>query len=516
MTKTKPPSDIAREAFKLLAARKLSPTPINYQECYNEIANLPNVAGFPEARLRQIALVFTARNSDQQTQLDLMDVAIGQHNWQGVQEALRIFDKSCVIPRENGNANRSLSADSGTAASATPIIQELLLKVAHLIESMQPALGVDDSGISEQVAILLQNLRAPTTDIQLLLTELVSFTHRLSFAAEDQAAIKLSLLNLLHLVIENISKLTLDDSWLDGQINALLAAIQPPLNLRHLDEVEQRIRDVMYKQAAAKGRSLEAQAEMRQMLGAFIEYLTRMNDSSTSFQERLEDSTRKIEQVKSIEELAPLMRELVSATHAMAEETSTARNQLQFLQDKVTATEAEIAKLHLELQSASASARHDPLTNTLNRKGLDEALAREIANVQRKDIALSISLLDIDNFKKINDRLGHETGDAALIHLVRVVQQSLRPTDTLARYGGEEFIILLPDTPLDEAILAMTRLQRELTKNFFLSGTEKLLITFSAGVAQLAPGEPGEDAIKRADQAMYLAKRAGKNRVMGS
>jgi diguanylate cyclase len=125
-------------------------------------------------------------------------------------------------------------------------------------------------------------------------------------------------------------------------------------------------------------------------------------------------------------------------------------------------------------------------------------------------------LLDIDNFKKLNDRLGHKTGDEALIHLVKVVRDSLRPMDTLARYGGEEFVILIPDTPLEEAINAMTRLQRELTKNFFLAYNEKILITFSAGVAQFSQDETGADAIKRADQAMYLAKRAGKNRVLSA
>jgi diguanylate cyclase len=92
----------------------------------------------------------------------------------------------------------------------------------------------------------------------------------------------------------------------------------------------------------------------------------------------------------------------------------------------------------------------------------------------------------------------------------------MRPQDSLARYGGEEFVILLPDTVLDKGIEAMTRLQRELTKRIFMTGTDKVLITFSAGVAQLAPGESGAEAIKRADQGMYLAKRAGKNRVLGA
>jgi diguanylate cyclase len=139
-----------------------------------------------------------------------------------------------------------------------------------------------------------------------------------------------------------------------------------------------------------------------------------------------------------------------------------------------------------------------------------------VSTVKRKDTPLSVALLDIDNFKKLNDAKGHETGDAALAHLATVARECMRPQDTLARYGGEEFVILLPDTPLDKGVEAMTRLQRELTKRFFLAGNEKILITFSAGVAQLATGETGADAIKRADQAMYLAKRAGKNRVIGA
>ena len=136
--------------------------------------------------------------------------------------------------------------------------------------------------------------------------------------------------------------------------------------------------------------------------------------------------------------------------------------------------------------------------------------------MRRKGVALSLGMLDIDNFKALNDRLGHASGDAALVHLAAVAREVMRPQDALARYGGEEFVVLLPDTTLDQGIEAMTRLQRELTKRFFMAGAEKLLITFSAGVAQLSGDEAGHDAIRRADQAMYLAKRAGKNRVLGA
>ena len=139
-----------------------------------------------------------------------------------------------------------------------------------------------------------------------------------------------------------------------------------------------------------------------------------------------------------------------------------------------------------------------------------------MSKFKRMDSPLCVALLDIDNFKRINDTHGHDVGDVALAHLAEVARSVMRPQDSLARYGGEEFVILLPDTPLDKGIEAMTRLQRELTTRIFMTGNEKVLITFSAGVAQLTPGETGASAIKRADQGMYLAKRAGKNRVLGA
>jgi diguanylate cyclase len=180
------------------------------------------------------------------------------------------------------------------------------------------------------------------------------------------------------------------------------------------------------------------------------------------------------------------------------------------------AAEEEIIKLQGELDKASVQARLDPLTGALNRRGLDEAFAREVSAARRKGSQLCLAMLDIDNFKVLNDTHGHKTGDSALSHLVAVARNSMRPQDTMARYGGEEFVILLPDTALEHAVEAMQRLQRELTKRFFMQNNERLMITFSAGVALLDASETPEDAVKRADHAMYLAKRAGKNRVFAA
>ena len=127
---------------------------------------------------------------------------------------------------------------------------------------------------------------------------------------------------------------------------------------------------------------------------------------------------------------------------------------------------------------------------------------------------LGVALLDLDNFKRLNDTYGHMAGDAALKHLVKVVRETLRSMDVIARFGGEEFLILLPETTVDAAAAAMVRVQRELTRHFFLHDNEKMLITFSCGVALRVQNEEQASLMARADKAMYQAKSSGKNRVV--
>lgn len=510
MSKPSNPSEIAREAIKYLAERRLPPTPANYQQCYNEIARLPNVAGFPEANLRQLALVLKAGNPEQQKQLDRLDKAIGRHSWQGMMESLAAFSKATA---SSGTIDRA-DETAGAADPARSLREDLLGKLAQTIESMKPALACDDGHLAELVGSLLLTLRDPSASIPTLLAELSIFNQRLKFIAEEQAEIRQSLLKLLQLVIDNIGKLVMDDAWLDGQISALAETVKPPISLRHLDDVERRLEDVIAKQAAIKERYLRAQEEMRELLGTFLTWLSSMNESSVAYQGKLEADAKRIENVRSLEEFTPLLKDVIDATRTMAEDTAKAQKELHTLQERESITEAELAKLHDELASASAMARHDPLTNVLNRKGLEEVLAKEVALMRRKDMPLSLAVLDLDNFKMLNDRLGHQTGDAALVHLVNVVRESLRPSDSLARYGGEEFVILMPDTVAEEASQIMVRLQRELTRKFFLANNEKVLITFSAGITLMLADESSDSAFERADHAMYRAKRAGKNRVI--
>ena len=141
------------------------------------------------------------------------------------------------------------------------------------------------------------------------------------------------------------------------------------------------------------------------------------------------------------------------------------------------------------------------------------AFEAEQARVDRHGASLAIGLLDVDNFKKLNDQMGHQTGDEALKFLARRVGECLRPVDVVARYGGEEFVVLLPDTPAEEGQQVLTRLQRTLSAEFFTHEDKKVFITFSAGVTSYRLGEAIEAALERADVGLYEAKRTGKNRT---
>jgi diguanylate cyclase len=142
-----------------------------------------------------------------------------------------------------------------------------------------------------------------------------------------------------------------------------------------------------------------------------------------------------------------------------------------------------------------------------------QAFEAEKSRLERDGGPLAIGLLDIDNFKRLNDSLGHSAGDQALVALAQHVRRSLRPVDVVARFGGEEFVVLLPGTPVEEAQKVLTRLQRELTASLFMHEGKEVFVTFSAGVTPYRLGEKIEPALERADEALYEAKRTGKNRT---
>lgn len=179
---------------------------------------------------------------------------------------------------------------------------------------------------------------------------------------------------------------------------------------------------------------------------------------------------------------------------------------------ELVAAQMRIAELEKALAEARNTAFTDPLTGAFNRRGFQDAFQRELARSLRNDSGLALALIDLDNFKQLNDTLGHQAGDDALVHLVKVLNGAMRPSDVLCRFGGEEFVLLLPDTSLADAEAVISRFRHEFA-NHALPGRDCFL-TFSAGVVAQTPAETLYALIGRADAATYVAKRAGKNRVV--
>jgi len=161
-------------------------------------------------------------------------------------------------------------------------------------------------------------------------------------------------------------------------------------------------------------------------------------------------------------------------------------------------------------RQAEMMAETDPLTNIYNRRKFSRLLDQEIQRVKRYDRSLSIALLDIDHFKRVNDTYGHDTGDYVLRRITELIKENIRITDILARYGGEEFVIIIPETDVKGASRQIDRMRKAIEKNSF-SGVGNL--TISAGITHYMRGDSCKSMITRADKALYLAKEEGRNRV---
>lgn len=172
-------------------------------------------------------------------------------------------------------------------------------------------------------------------------------------------------------------------------------------------------------------------------------------------------------------------------------------------------------RIESQQQQLEQMAYYDPLTDLPNRRLLEKLIKRELASVQRYGQETVIIMLDVDDFKQINDTYGHQVGDSILMQLADLLQNNVRETDTVARFGGEEFIILMPNTSVEEGYSFAERIRKIIMEKVFSVGSVTLQITSSFGVSSMGDinSQNLEDYYLLADRALYLAKQSGKNRV---
>jgi diguanylate cyclase (GGDEF)-like protein len=171
-------------------------------------------------------------------------------------------------------------------------------------------------------------------------------------------------------------------------------------------------------------------------------------------------------------------------------------------------------ELNVAEQKMRVLATTDSLTGALNRRYFFERGQNELERALRYGHEMSMLILDIDHFKQVNDRFGHQAGDFVLGQLAEMAEQSIRSTDLLGRYGGEEFIMILPETGLDEARAVAERMRQRVEGHTFVFDQQAIQITISIGISSWTnPDIELDDLISRADRSLYAAKDAGRNRV---
>lgn len=542
----KNPTDIARETFKRLAIERIAPTPDAYRKLYFEIAGIVETIEPSKPEVVQPksiddilpseaeSLLTNFARSLQKSSGELADFghrflrAVRAQNWEDYSKGLnelagKVNTKSTgnsislvdplpatvnALPQRVSLVDDNPIIDQSQSVLRDMLFRTLTMAVSSLLKST-PSLAAESESIGQAIKAARNE-----NELNSLSGKLKHLCFQIELKSGDTAEQQELLLRLFSLLLENVRELLDDDNWLRGQIEVVQNLIAGPIDHRALQEATRSLKDVIYKQGALKHSIAESKTSVKNMMAAFIDRLDVMTHTTENYQHKIDTYSHQISRTRDVTELEKILQAVLSETQTVQSEASRSQAIMMAAQKEVKEAEIRIKELEDKLTQMSELVREDQLTGSLNRRGLDDVFEREADRADRRGTPMCAAMLDLDNFKKLNDTHGHAAGDEALIHVVRIVKQTLRSIDVIARYGGEEFLIVMPETSLDEAAKAMTRVQRELTTHFFTANDQRLFITFSAGVALRAPHESQESVLKRADKAMYEAKTSGKNKVV--
>ncbi|GGP22224.1 GGDEF domain-containing protein [Silvimonas iriomotensis] len=204
--------------------------------------------------------------------------------------------------------------------------------------------------------------------------------------------------------------------------------------------------------------------------------------------------------------LESLLNNIIDSTSTIHSTVQTSHGDLAAIRESMRHIEEDLAHNRMMLGL-------DPLTGAHNRQGFDHLLASEVKRARRHAGKLSVVIIDLDDFKLVNDRYGHLVGDQVLVHVADLAKAVLRESDALVRYGGEEFLLILPETDQNGARFVIDRLRVVAARTPFMQKSERIDVSFSSGVAQLKDDENGRALVLRADEALYRAKANGRGRV---
>jgi diguanylate cyclase len=319
---------------------------------------------------------------------------------------------------------------------------------------------------------------------------------------------------LVRALTEGLTELAEDQSWARGQADALRANLDnEALSVRSVRAAADMLTQTRRHQERLRGERDRARMALRALVDGLSSELDALGGQTGKFSEELVRCTDDLERADSRDQMTSVLHEMLAASREVQSGVAEATARIAANREQAESLSQRVSQLENELRSLSEQASTDALTQVANRRGLAQAFEIEAARAEREGKPLAVGLIDIDNFKKLNDSLGHAAGDAALKALATQVRAALRPVDHVARFGGEEFVVLLPGSAIDQAQEVLTRVQRGMSMGLFMHEGRDVLVTFSAGVTVWRTGETMDSAIERADGALYEAKRTGKNRT---
>ncbi|SPE19381.1 putative Diguanylate cyclase [Burkholderiales bacterium] len=331
--------------------------------------------------------------------------------------------------------------------------------------------------------------------------------------AEDQVLIA-GLLRMVMRLCDALPKLVLNDRSFVERFAPIRALLTARLTPERLGEAEARIAAVIDQQIEMQRDLEDARSSLKDMLTMVVDRLGSIGNTTARFQQRISGYQEELGGQPDVLVVARVVGGLLADTKLVSEEIEKSQQDLADARRKVESYELRVRSLEHELAQTARMVQNDPLTHALNRRGLEEVFRIEVSRSSRYRVPLTVVMIDLDDFKSINDSLGHAAGDRALVHFVTTAQACLRSTELIARTGGEEFVVVFPATGAADCVDAIRRLQRELERSGFQYEGQSRVMTFSGGAAAWREGESLAQILRRADTAMYEAKNGGKDRVV--
>ncbi len=261
---------------------------------------------------------------------------------------------------------------------------------------------------------------------------------------------------------------------------------------------------------ATEKAEAEAEHGLMDSLTRIITLLNTHSEASRIYSLALDEAGRGLIEATSPEQLRLAIGYLITENNKMRKETADLQGSLQEQQ-------LQIESLRSNLAEAEETGMRDALTAVWNRRAFDKMLAHQAHEAQRRQEPLSLILTDIDHFKKINDRFGHQVGDEVIRLVAATLSRNVKGKDTVARYGGEEFALILPQASLENAVSVAQQIKRQLETQRWAQkrdGHTLGTVTASFGVAQLQPRETKDVLLQRTDKKLYDAKNKGRNCIV--